>query len=372
MNEVALPTPALAPPAESDGLTTGLGNIDGNGPALTNSQKAALVIAALGPESAGPIMERIDDKHLRSFARAYAHFQKIPKPILQSVVEEFVLCLADDDDDLRGGYDETRALLSQFISSDDTNRLMEDINVPNGESIWEKLERAPEKDLADYLSKQNKQLIAIVLSKVNTEQASRLLDLMDTEIASEVIIRLSKPMKVSPDVLRIMSDAIEKEFLAPMRSASQTRNPGQMIGAMMNNVASDKREQLLGFITSNVPEIMKDVRKSMLTFQDLATRVPTNAIPMAIKEVELDIFLLAAKFGKQNAPSCVEFMFKNISQRMVQQYEEQMEKIRIDDLQEAEAAQAQFMSAIRRLAANGDITLIEVREETPEDEDDEE
>ncbi len=348
-------SPALPAPANRQ---VSSGNMS-----LSNSQKAALVIAALGPEAAGPIIERIDDKHLRAFARAYAHFQTIPKSMLQSVVEEFVLCLSKDDDEMRGGFDETRELLSQFIGSDDIIRLMEDIDVPNGESVWEKIERTPDQLLADYLSKQNTQLIAVVLSRINTEQASRLIELLETDIAEKVIIRLSRPMKVSREVLMIMADRIEQEFLAPMRTSSKARNPGEMIGHMMNNVTSEKREKLLSFMTSEIPEIVTDVRKSMLTFQDLATRVPPQAITMVIKEMELDQFLLAAKFGKQNAPSCVEFMFKNISQRMAQQYEEQMDKMPTPDVKEAEAAQAVFMSHVRKLAAAGEITLIEIKED---------
>ena len=37
---------------------------------LTAPQKAALLIAALGPDAAGPIMEKISDKHLKAFAEA--------------------------------------------------------------------------------------------------------------------------------------------------------------------------------------------------------------------------------------------------------------------------------------------------------------
>jgi flagellar motor switch protein FliG len=207
-----------------------------------------------------------------------------------------------------------------------------------------------------------------VLSKVNTEKASNLLNLLDSKIAGEVVLRLSNPLQVKREALDVLTDTIEREFLAPMRTSSKTRNPGEMIGAMMNNVMSEKREELMGVIETSAPDILKDVKKSMLTFQDIAARVPPNAIPMAIKEIEVQEFLQAMKFGRQNAPSSVEFIFKNISQRMAAQYEEQMEELSTVPVKDAEAAQAAFMTVIRKLAAAGEITLIEVASEEDEDE----
>lgn len=332
---------------------------------LTAPQKAALIVAALGPEAAGPVIERIGDKHLRAFTRAYAHMQTVPRAALKAVVEEFVSELVTEDNDFRGGLDETREFLSQFKTSDEITRLMDDIDLAGGESIWMKLERTDDDKLANYLATLRPQIIAVVLSKLNTEKASNVLNQIDSDIASNVILCLSKPLDVNSGALAILMETIEREFLAPMRKTKKTRNPGEMIGAMMNNVITEKRETLLEVITNAAPEILKDVRKSMLTFPDIPTRVPANAIPMAIKEVDLEDFLLAVKFGRQNAPSSVDFIFSNISQRMVAQYEEQLEELKMTSVKDAEIAQANLMSVIRKLAKSGEITLVE--ETSPED-----
>lgn len=359
---IALPSSEGAADLETPSLAGGSLGVGRQG--LSAPQKAALIIALLGPETAGPIIEKIEDKHLRAFARAYAHLQTVPKAMLQGVVEEFINKLSKKDDEIKGGYEETRELLSQFISSDDIIRLMDDIDAPGSQTVWEKLERAPDEAFARYLSSQSPQLVAVVLSKMNTEQASRILNLMDAEIAKDAIVRLSKPLKVSREALSVLSDTIERDFLLPMRQSSLTRNPGEMIGAMMNNVNSDKRETLLSFISSTVPDILRDVKKSMLTFQDIPTRVPTKAITLVIKEMDTTDFLQAAKFGKQNAPSSVEFIFKNISQRMAKQYEEQMQELKAISVEEAEKAQAIFMTIVRKLVAAGEFELIEVVDES--------
>jgi len=338
---------------------------------LTAPQKAALVIAALGPEAAGPIIERVEDKHLRAFARAYSHLQSVPQAALKVVVEEFVgrLSTTSEGDDIKGGVEETREFLGKFIGSDDVFRVMDGINLPDAGSVWEKLDRASDEGLAKYLENQNPQVSAVVLSKINTEKASRILDVLDEEAAQKIITRLARAMHIKPDVLQVLSNTIERDFLTVQTDEPESRNPGEMIGGMMNNIMSSKRDNLMSFIAESVPDILSDVRKAMLTFQDIPERVPAKAVPMAVKEIDHNLFLQAAKYGRQNAPSSVDFIFENISQRMRKQYEEEMEKLKHIPVNEAEAAQATFMTIVRKLAASGEIELNDIEIEEDEEAD---
>lgn len=362
MNANASNAQPLALPGPTDGASASLGA------SLTASQKAALVLAALGPELAGPILERIDEKHMRAFAKTYAKMQKIPQAALTVAAQEFVGNLSKEEGGVvEGGFDKARELLGNVLDSDNLTKLMDEVDAPGAQSVWDKLERVPDDKLVDYISAQNPQLIAVMLSRINLETASRLLDLMDGDVAQNVILRLTRPIDVKPHILRILEDTIERDFLAPMRKVVVKEAPGEMVGAMMNNIASKKRESLLSVLSSKAPDVMSDVRKSMLTFDDLATRAPANAMPMVIKEMDVDIFLRAVKYGQDNAPECVEFIFANISQRMVQQYKEQMEDMREFSLEEGEAAQAAFMSILRKLVKKGEVELNEIIEETPDE-----
>ncbi len=362
----ALPMPDLTPAATQASGNPRQQNLTPK--TLTPAQKAALVIAALGPDAAGPIIERIEDKHLKAFARAYAHLQTVPKAALKVVVEEFVGRLGtEESEEIKGGVESTQELLRQFIDQDDVVRVMDGINVPGSESVWDKLDRADDNGLAEYLSAQNPQLVAVVLSKINTEKASRILDIFEDDVAQQIVARLAKPMEISPEVLKVLSQTIERDYLAPLRAApAKGHNPGEMIGSMMNNVMSEKRDKLLSYISDTVPDIMADVKKSLLTYQDIPERVPPNAITLVIKEIDVDLFLQGVRLGQKNAPQSVDFIFSNISQRMRQQYEEQMETLKPMSAKDAEAAQATFMTIVRKLVATGEIELNDIETEDEE------
>lgn len=325
----------------------------------TAAQKAALILAALGPDAAGPLIERVGDQHLRTFTEAFARLKTIPREELLAVVSEFLGHFEGGEGALKGGFEEAKSLIAHFKGEDPTKRLLEDVSAPGGPTIWRRLEGVKDAALADYLAQQHPQVVAVVLSRLNSEKASSVLGKFEIGLAQKVVRRLAAPMPVRKEALRVLADTIEREFLLPAKKAAKAHKPGEMVGALMNNLPADKRDALLKFIQDEAPDIFEDVKSVILTFQDIPARVPANAVPMLVREVESDVFLKAIKYGKQNAPEAVAYIFKNISQRMGQQYEEQMGAMKQVTVMDAEAAQQQVMAGLRRLVASGEITLVE-------------
>lgn len=338
---------------------------------LTTPQKAALVLAALGPEIAGPIIEKVGDQHLVAFAEAYAHLDDVPRDDLLAVIREFVGKIGAEDEaglGALGGFEQARELIARVKGPDGAIKLLDAVDAPGGRSVWQKLDDESDEAIAAFLEKQNPQTVAVTLSRMNPDKASSVLGRLSPDIAEAAIIRLSKPIAVRREALNVLSQMIEKEFLAPLRKASKTQKPGLMLGGLMNNLPPDKRDNFLRFIEEKTPDIVNDVRSCILTFQDVPTRVPPNAIPTVVREMDGQAFLKAVKYGKQNAPETVEFIFKNISQRMKQQYEEEMEKLTQVTVPDAEAAQALFMTTVRRLVSEGEFKLIEIAKPEEEEE----
>ncbi|MBY0423935.1 MAG: hypothetical protein K2Q06_16650, partial [Parvularculaceae bacterium] len=112
---------------------TALARRDADGPrGYTAAQKAALILAALGPEAAGPVIERVGDQHLRAFAEAFARLHSIPRHELVAVVEEFLANFDRGEDGLKGGFEEAKNLIAHFKGEDPTRRLLEDVSAPGG------------------------------------------------------------------------------------------------------------------------------------------------------------------------------------------------------------------------------------------------
>lgn len=335
---------------------------------FTAPQKAALIIAALGPEAAGPIVERIGDKHMQAFAEAYARLQKVARKDLIAVVSEFLSNVSKEDDSFKGGVDAARSLVSQLKGAEHAARLFENLGTSEGD-VWRRLGAVAPDALADYLAAKSPQLIAAVLSRLNLDKASAILAALPDEASQAALARLMKPAPVRPEAIDALAAAIESELLAPLEDASNAGNPAEKIGALLNNMSEEKRESLLQFVESNAPDLLADVKSAILTFKDLPARLPQKAVTQVMREVEAPTILKAAKYGRKNAPETIEFLFANISQRLVQQYEEQMQEMKPVTVADAEAAQAEIMSAVRKLVADGAFELNKIEtDDEPEEE----
>ncbi|MEM9705816.1 MAG: FliG C-terminal domain-containing protein [Pseudomonadota bacterium] len=363
---LGLPALSDAGDGSSDDFGGALALMEETGAAdgLSAPQKAAIVIAALGPDAAGPVIQLITDNHLRAFTRAFAKIDRIPRDTLNAVVHEFLGKLNASADELKGGFEQARAILSEYKRNDEIVRLMEDIGAPSGRSVWDRLEESSDKDLCTYFSNQHPQTVAVVLSKLSPDKASMLLALMPEDLAQQALLRMSKPLEIGAAALDALAETIEREFLAPSKTAKSERKPGQMIGAMLNNLPSERRDLLMEQLGEHVPEIVPEVQRFMLTFQDFPVRVPANAAASIVRDLEESVFITALKFGKQNAPKAVDFIMENISQRMAQQYQEQLDKAGKVTVKDGEAAQRQVMAVVRKLENSGEIKLNDVIVET--------
>lgn len=327
---------------------------------LTMPQKAAVLIAAMGPDVAGPIVERIGDKHLRSFARAFSQLKSVPRESIDEVINEFLEDVDCPQDEIRGGFKETQRLLSHFVASDTLTRVLDDIDAPGGKSVWEKLDDASEIDLAEYLKTQHPQVAAVVLSRVGAELSAKVLDEFDDELVKSVLLRMARLGQVDQRFITMIGHTVNKEFLKPLRKRSLSRKPSDMLSTVINFLPQAKRTDVLDFIDSEEPSLGDEIKQSLLTFQDLSTRLPPNGVAAMVRVADRTILMQAIKFGKQNAAKTVEFIFENLSKRMGQQIEEDIGKMKAVKLKEAEAAQNAIIDVIRKLIDAGEVELVEL------------
>jgi len=138
---------------------------------------------------------------------------------------------------------------------------------------------------------------------------------------------------------------------------AMSRRPSDMLSTVINYLPEAKRVHALDFIENEEPALAEEIRKSLLTFQDLSARLPAGAIPAVVRVADRNTLLQALKFGKQNAATTVEFIFANLSKRMGQQIEEDMEKMKAVKMKDAEAAQNAIIEVIRKLVDTGEIEL---------------
>jgi len=326
---------------------------------LSPKQKAVIVLSVLEGEMAGRLIEKIGERRLRQIAKAMTHLSRVPAPVIETVVNQFLDAVELNDGAFVGGQEQAKSLLAKFVSEDTMKRLMEDLDELNDRSVWERLGEVSASDIGEFLQRIHPQAASVIISKIDPEKASEVLDIMPEDHMLDLVSRMGQPLEIDREALNALSDYVMEEFLRPMKEKSTSRNPGDVIATVINGLPFTKKNEIVEHITKTLPDVGQRVKSSMLSFTDIEDRLPSSAVPIVMRECEQDTILKALKYGKQTAPSVVQFLLENISKRMAAQLNERMEKLGPVKLKEAEAAQAEVTGLIRRLADNGEIQLVE-------------
>ncbi len=323
------------------------------------AEKAAIILSVLEPNEASELLQTFEHTSLLKFAHVVNNLKPVPPNVISAVVAEFLGELGEEAN-VRGGEDQIRKLLSEFLDDDQVNQILTDVAGRDKRSIWDRLGDAPNAKAAAFLQLEHPQTVAIVLSKLRPDKAAKILEEMDRNVAQTAVLRLSRIPNLAAPLMAKLESTIENEFLSAMSRQMGSVKPAELIGDLMNNVSSAAREEFLEQLGEANQELQQDVLKVMFTFADIATRVEGRDVARIIKEVEEDQLMIALKYASDTDNPSFEFMMGNLSKRLAERMKEDVEAMDPVKASEGEGAQMAVTNIIQRMAKMGEFKLIEI------------
>lgn len=353
-----LPVPAAGqlPAASTPQPIARIGGAERTAADLRPSEKAAIILAALGPTVAAPVLQDLGETNIRRFARIIAGMGLIPGALLDQVVREFLVEMGGEDD-LNGGLATARKMLAEALDSDAYARVMEDVQGNIRLSIWDRIGNAPVGGLANFIAGEHPQVGAVILGRLKPDRAARVLERLPADIAQIIVLRMSRVPRLDQGVLEQVKSVIEEEFLSVIQREGNSKKPAELLAALMNHVSSAARDQFLAQLEADEPVFAAEVQRVMFTFADIIARVSPRDITRITREVEDATLMAALKTGLENNPKVVEFILGNLSRRLAERMAEDLTNMLPVPLKEGEAAQATMVKAIQTLAQRGEIKL---------------
>ncbi|MCB1354252.1 MAG: hypothetical protein KDK03_16105 [Rhodobacteraceae bacterium] len=326
---------------------------------LSQIQKAAVVLAAIGPELASGCLRELAEEDMERIARTLGALGKVSQDLLDAVIIEFLEALTTGLE-LSGGERVTRELLAGLIPDDEIDRILGSIPAAKGRGVWERLNAAPIKALAAFLGVEHPQTVAVIVTELRPEVAASVLGELDRNFAQSVVLRLARIPSMDKAVANAMKTAIDRDFLSVLQSTLSKRRPAELIAALMNNISSDVREGFLGFLESKNEQLALEVQRTMFTFDDIATRLNSRDVSSVLREMDEEEVLKALKRGQQQQSATVDFIISNLARRLAERYTEDLAAMPPVPAKEGEAAQIELTKIILEMSNRGTIQLLEL------------
>jgi flagellar motor switch protein FliG len=318
---------------------------------LSGSQKAAILMLALGEEQSSRLFGLMQDDEIREISAAIAGLGPVSAEIVERLCREFTESLGSSGM-IVGSYETIERMLGKSLARDRVGQIMEEIRGPAGRTMWDKLGNVNEAVLANYLKNEYPQTVAVVLSRVRPEHAARVLALLPESFSIEVVMRMLRMESVQKDVLDGVERTLRAEFMSNL-ARSTRQDPHEMMAEIFNSLDRQSETRFLTALEERHHESAERVKALMFTFDDLQRLTP-QAMQALLRAVPKDRLPLALK-GASEAVRTI--FFKNLSERAGKILREEIEALGPVRLRDVDEAQATVVATAKELAQQGEIEL---------------
>jgi len=320
---------------------------------LTGDDKAALLIFAMGPETAAPVIRELDDETLMRLGRHMSELGKVDSEVLNKVVDEYLALHQSSDPMLRSSKRDVVALFQHAVDEDRAKRILGEMEKPRTLTVWDKMSRMNPKMITSFIEDEHPQTIALILGNIDTSVSSQVIALLEDEVQMSVVLRMSKIESVSKDLVRDIEETLEKVM------SESTGQSGMSVDGMVNVVHILKKldksisKPILRKLEEKDPELFAQVDKMLLIFEDLQVLADRD-IQTVLKHISSDDLVRALKGSSEEI---AERFFGNMSQRAADIMREDMQVMPPLKLADVEEAQQNVLKVVRKLDDEGAITL---------------
>jgi flagellar motor switch protein FliG len=313
---------------------------------LSGVEKAAAFLSLIGEDAATQVFKHLDPLDLARVIPMMAKV-KIPQELADTVLEDF--CVKTGS--VMQGVDEAyiKDVLLKAFGPDTAKKLIDKIE--SGASAFDVLRWLDTGAIANMLSREHPQTIAIILAHLEPTQAAEVLGKLPENLKIDVSLRIASLDQISPSILVDLEDVLQSQ----LQSYTRGKKIGgiRTVSEILNQMDRASEDLILKNIEEKDQILADEIRKLMFTFDDLIS-IDDKGIQMVLKEITTDDLSLALKMAVDELKAKI---FKNMSQRAVQILKEEIEAKGAVKVSDVEKAQMNIVRVARRLEEEGKIVI---------------
>lgn len=320
---------------------------------LNGKQKAAILLITMGKEASSKVFKYMDDQEIEKLTLAIAHINKVDSKEKEEVFKEFhEMCIAQDYLAM-GGIGYAQDVLESALGRDKATKIIQKLTSELQVKPFDFARRIDPMQIYHFLQNEHPQTIALVLAHLEPQQASMILSSLTGDLQSDVARRIALLEQTSPDVIKEVEKILEHNLSASIRQDFTVVGGIESIVNILNGVDRSTEKGILEQLQSRDNDLVEEIKKRMFVFEDIIN-LDRRAIQRVIQEVNNEDLMLALKAA---SPEVKNIIFENMSKRMVETFEEEMQYMGPVRVKDVEEAQGRIVSVIRRLEDAGEVII---------------
>lgn len=324
---------------------------------LTGEQKAAILLRAIGEESAAQVMKQLDPKEIKRLGTFMNGTAQISRDEEDAVISDFQTASASGDVQFQG-KEFIKTVLIKALGPEKAARIIDSMTRKSYPGL-EAMKWVDVKTLVQMLKIEHAQTVAVVLAHLESDQAGQVLAGLPEAMRGDVALRLATMEEVQPDVLDELSQSIQETLLASAGMGSQSLGGPEVMAEILTRMDKTNEGGIMVKIAEKSQPLADAIRALMFVFDDLV-KIDDRGLQELMKEISKDDLPLALRGAD---PEVKEKFFKNMSSRAAEMLKEDMEAKGPVKVSDVERAQQNILKVCRKLEEEGRIVVAGAGEE---------
>ena len=320
---------------------------------LTGKQKAAILLISLGPDVSASVYKHLSEEEIEKLTLEISGVKKVDSLAKEDILEEFHSIALAQDFITQGGIGYAKTVLEKALGTDQAaviiNRLTSSLQV----RPFDFARKADAGQILNFIQNEHPQTIALILSYLDSVQAGQILSELPQEVQADIARRIAVMDSTSPEIINEVEQILERKLSATVTQDYTQTGGIEAVVDVLNGVDRATERTILDALEIQDPELAEEIKKRMFVFEDIVT-LDNRAIQRVIRDCENEDLMLALKVSSDEVK---EIVFKNMSKRMVETFQDEMEFMGPVRLRDVEEAQSRIVAIIRRLEEAGEIVI---------------
>ncbi|GEK57392.1 flagellar motor switch protein FliG [Marinococcus halophilus] len=320
---------------------------------LTGKQKAAVLLISLGPDVSAEVYKHLREEEIEKLTLEIANVRKVESSKKEEVMNEFHQIAIAQDYISQGGIGYAKSVLEKALGEEEAmhmiNRLTSSLQV----KPFDFARKAEPAQVLNFIQNEHPQTIALVLSYLEPGQAGQILSELPETQQTDVARRIAKMDRTSPEIVSEVEAVLEQKLSTSVTQDYTEAGGIESVVEVLNGVDRSTEKIILESLEQEDPELAEEIKKRMFVFEDVVA-LDNRSIQRVVRDVNNEDLQLALKVASEQVK---EVVFQNMSQRMAETFQEEMEFMGPVRLRDVEEAQSRIVGIIRRLEETGEIVI---------------
>ena len=320
---------------------------------LTGTQKAAVLLIALGPDKSSTIFKHLKEEEIEELTLEIANTRSVTPQIKEAVINEFYgICLAQQYI-AEGGITYAKELLEKALGEDKAMDVISRLTASLQVKPFEFIRKTDPSQILTFIQDEHPQTIALILSYMSAQQSSMILSSLPPDRQADVARRIAKMDRTSPDTIKDVEKVLESKLSSLVNQDYTIIGGVDAVVEILNTVDRATEKHIMETLEIEEPELADEIRKKMFVFEDILM-LDDRSIQRVLRDVDNNDLAMACKSANEQVQNAI---FNNLSKRLAVMIREDMDFMGPVRMKDVEEAQQKIVNIIRKLEDSGEIVI---------------